>query len=101
MKSDSRVLRTVITCTGMLLFSMTIAQTYPAKPIRIIAPFPPGGGTDLFARAIGQKLSLAWGQQVVVDNRSGAARMIGSGLVARATPDGYTLLLTTLDTLAI
>ena len=70
------------------------AQSYPVKTVRVIAPFPPGGGTDLFARAIAQKLSLAWGQQVVVDNRSGAGGMIGSELVARAGADGYTLLVT-------
>ena len=77
------------------------AQSYPAKPVRIVAPFPAGGGTDIFARTIGQKLGAAWSQQVVVDNRAGAAGMIGGGLVAHAAPDGYTLLLTTLDTLAI
>ena len=77
------------------------AQSYPAKPVRIVAPFPAGGGTDIFARTIGQKLGTAWSQQVVVDNRPGAAGMIGGGLVAHAAPDGYTLLLTTLDTLAI
>ena len=77
------------------------AQTYPQKSVRIIAPFPAGGGTDLFARAIAQKLTPAWGQQVVVDNRSGAGGMIGSDLVARAAPDGYTLLITSSSTHAI
>ena len=71
------------------------AQTYPAKPVRVIAPFPPGGGTDMFARVVGQKLTAALGQQVVVENRTGASGMIGSDVVARAAPDGYTLVVTT------
>ena len=103
------MLNTILLCIGMFWLSAAAAQStstgsgqlYPAKPIRIIAPFPPGGGTDLFARLIAQKMSVAWGQQTVVDNRPGAAGMIGSSQVARAAPDGYTLLLTTLDTLAI
>ena len=74
------------------------AQSYPQKTVRIVAPFPPGGGTDLFARAIAQKLTAAWGQQVVVDNRSGAGGMIGSDLVARAPADGYSLLITSSST---
>ena len=77
------------------------AQSYPVKPVRIVAPFPAGGGTDIFARTISQKLGATWNQQVVVDNRPGAAGMIGNGFVARAAPDGYTLVLSSLDTLSI
>src|SRR5688572_31739646 len=69
------------------------AQTYPAKPIRMIVGFATGGGADLTARIIGQKLSETWGQQVVVDVRSGASGNIAAELVARSAPDGYTLLL--------
>src|SRR5437870_263433 len=68
-------------------------ESFPARPIRFIVPFPPGGGTDAFARIIGTKLSEAWGQQVIVDNRPGAQGNIGCAVAARATPDGYTILL--------
>ncbi|HZM43863.1 MAG TPA: tripartite tricarboxylate transporter substrate binding protein [Burkholderiales bacterium] len=64
---------------------------YPTKPIRLIAPFVPGGGTDITARAIAAKLSERWGQQVIVDNRAGAAGTIGVELTATAAPDGYTI----------
>ena len=71
------------------------AQTYPAKPIRLILPFPPGGGTDVVGRLLAQKLGQALGQQVIVDNRAGAGGRIGTDLVAKSLPDGYTLLLAT------
>src|SRR4051794_3591897 len=65
---------------------------YPSHPIRIVVPFPPGGSTDVVARLVGQQLTEGWGQQAVVDNRSGAGGHIGMGLAAQANPDGYTLL---------
>src|SRR3954452_13605066 len=71
------------------------AQTYPSKPIRLIVPFAAGGGTDLTARAIAQKLTEAWGQPVVVDNKGGANGTIGVDLVAKALPDGYTITMIT------
>ena len=69
------------------------AKDYPNKPVRFIVPFAPGAGTDTTARTIAQKLSDAWGQQVVVDNRTGAAGAIGVDLTAKAIPDGYTICL--------
>ena len=77
------------------------AQAYPAKPIRIIVPNPPGGTSDILARLIGARLTDAWGQRVIVDNRSGANGHIGAEMVARATPDGYTLLLMDVGNIAI
>jgi tripartite-type tricarboxylate transporter receptor subunit TctC len=71
------------------------AQPYPARPIRFIVPYPPGGSTDYTAREIGNRLSELWGQQLVIDNRGGAGSAIGHGLAAAAAPDGYTLLLGT------
>ncbi|MCC6472910.1 MAG: tripartite tricarboxylate transporter substrate binding protein [Burkholderiales bacterium] len=74
------------------------AQGYPAKPIRIVSPYPPGGSTDIVARLAAQKMAVSMGQPVLVDNRPGAAGAIGSEFVARSAPDGYTLLLTTSGT---
>ena len=71
------------------------ADVYPAKPIRIVVAYTPAGTTDILARAIGQKLTEAWGQPVIVDNRPGANGNIGTEYAAKATPDGYTLLMTT------
>ena len=70
------------------------APVYPAKPVRIIVPFAPGGATDIVTRLLGQKLAAAWGQQVVADNRAGASGNIGAELAAKAPPDGYTLFMT-------
>src|SRR6267143_900233 len=69
------------------------AQAYPAKPVRLIVPYPAGGATDFFARTVFTKMSDSLGQQVVVENRPGAGTAIGASEVARSTPDGYTLLL--------
>src|SRR4051812_47837190 len=71
----------------------TAQESYPSRPIRMIVPFPAGGAVDIMARDLGQRLGQAWGQPVVVDNRGGANGAIGSEAVAKATPDGYTLLM--------
>ena len=77
----------------LFLAGAACAQTYPNKPVRLIVPQPPGGGADIVARLIGQKLAEGLHQQVVVDNRAGAGGIVGTELVARAQPDGYTLLI--------
>jgi tripartite-type tricarboxylate transporter receptor subunit TctC len=90
MTSPSRFL---IALTTLTLAAGTAAGEYPTKPVRLIVPFPPGGGNDTMARTVGQKLSEAFGQQVVIDNRGGAGGNIGAEIAARAAPDGYTLFL--------
>jgi tripartite-type tricarboxylate transporter receptor subunit TctC len=74
------------------LASRAAAQPYPAKPVHLVVPFAPGGITDILARALGQRLGEAWGQQIVVENRPGANSQVGAEFAARAPPDGYTLL---------
>jgi tripartite-type tricarboxylate transporter receptor subunit TctC len=75
------------------LSSLALSQTYPAKPVRLIIPFPPGGSNDVVGRAIGQQLGERLGHSVVIDNRGGAGGIIGTNEAAKAAPDGYTLLL--------
>src|SRR4051794_5916213 len=72
---------------------VTRAQTYPSRPITLIVPYPPGGGVDAMGRMVAQKLSLALGQQFIIENRSGAGGVIGTRAAAKAAPDGYTLVM--------
>ena len=86
---------------GMVAATGARAQSWPAKPIRIVVPYPPGGSSDIIARAISQPLSEALGQPVIVDNKAGANGNLGADLVAKSAPDGYTLLLCDTGALAI
>ena len=79
--------------TALIATSAAHAQSYPAKSVRLIVPFPPGGSTETIARITAMKLAEHWGQQVIVDNRPGAGGMIGTEIGAKATPDGYNLLM--------
>lgn len=84
--------RRILLCAGSLLFAISVtAQTFPTRPIRLVVPYPAGGTTDQLARAIQQPMSEMLGQPVIVDNKVGAAGTIGTEIVAKAVPDGYTL----------
>ena len=82
------------------LSGTTMAQQFPNKPLRLIVPFPPGGGNDILARFVGQRLAEVIGQQIIIDNRGGAGGLIGAELAAKAVPDGYTLFLASIGNLA-
>ena len=88
---------------GSLLLPCSVAhaQNYPAKPVKMVVPFPPGGSLDIAGRLIAQRLTDAWGQAVVVENKPGAGGNIGADFVAKSPPDGYTILLGALSTHAV
>ncbi|MBK6650802.1 MAG: tripartite tricarboxylate transporter substrate binding protein [Betaproteobacteria bacterium] len=86
---------------GWTMFMPAFAQPYPSRPVTLVVPFPPGGGTDTGGRILAEQLSKRWGQPVVIDNKGGAAGQIGADLVSKAKPDGYTLLLGNIGTQAI
>lgn len=88
----SRFLRVLVTL-GATLLAASGVQAYPDKAVRIIVPYAPGGASDILARALAQKLAERWGQQIIVENKAGSGGTLGADLVAKAAPDGYTLLL--------
>jgi len=93
----SRALAALVLCAS----AQAASAAYPDKPITLVVPWAPGGSTDIIARAIGQQLTTSMGQQVLVENRAGASGNLGAGLVAKAKPDGYTVLIDTMTTLAV
>ena len=103
MRCSARSVKWIFALAGLGLFasgasaqspSKSALQAYPNRPVQIIVPFTPGTGMDILARTVGQKLSERWGQPVIVDNRPGASGNIGTDMVVKAAPDGYTLLIT-------
>ena len=98
MISNKAAHSTAVTAMGLALFAATTgayAQSYPVKPVRLVIAFAAGGPGDTAGRLVAPKLSELWGQQVLVDNRGGANSIVGSEIVARSAPDGYTLLIMT------
>ena len=96
-----RAVRVLICAAAMLAPALASAQAYPSKPVRIIVPFPAGGPSDLFGRALAHSMSASLGQPVIVENKSGAGGVIGVDTVAKAPPDGYLLVLNSSSTVAI
>jgi tripartite-type tricarboxylate transporter receptor subunit TctC len=96
MQIVKRALRGALAAAGIFAACAVLAQPYPAKQVRYVVPFPPGGATDIMARNVAQKVSESWKQPVVVDNRAGGSAMIGADLVAKSPADGYTWLAMTL-----
>lgn len=88
-------------CAAMAAFGVHAAEGFPNRPLRMIIPFPPGGGTDIMGRIVGQRLSEALGMQVVIDNRGGAGGLIGTEMATRAAPDGHTLMIGSVSTICI
>ena len=91
----------VATLSAVLAVSLPAQAQYPSKPIRVVVPFAAGGTSDILARAIGPKITEAWNQPVVVENRTGANGNVGADFVAKSAPDGYTFLLSDVGALAI
>lgn len=97
----ARFARATIALLALAVAAQAAGQAFPGKPIRLVVPFPPGGAVDFYARVVQQPLAEALGQTVVIDNRAGASGMVGAELVAKSAPDGYTLLIGNIASLAI
>jgi tripartite-type tricarboxylate transporter receptor subunit TctC len=97
----TRVIRRACLALAALAFAGAVQAQYPNKPVRIVVPYPAGGTSDILARAIGQKLQEQWGQPVVIDNKPGATGNVGAEIVAKSPPDGYTVMLADIGSLAI
>jgi len=97
----ANLLRAIVVVTALATTLAATAQAFPQKPIRLIVPFPPGGAVDFYARVVQQPLSELLGQAVIIENKSGASGMVGAEAVAKSPPDGYTLLLGNIASLAI
>jgi tripartite-type tricarboxylate transporter receptor subunit TctC len=105
MRFKTRIIRIAIASMAIIPLSMSwaqsAAQNYPSKPIRIVVTFTPGGAPDIIARLLGERFTAAWGQTVIIDNKPGSGGNIGSDVVAKAAPDGYTLVVGTVGTHSI
>ena len=101
MLSHKNITRIALAALCLLAAPLALAQAYPAKPVKLIVPFPPGGPTDIVGRFVASKLSEALGQQFVVENRAGAGGTVGSEVASQASADGYTLLYGSTSTLAM
>lgn len=94
MRNTTSLLRKLIFSLGLLLCSgVALGQAFPVKPVRIIVPALPGGAIDIIARLLGERLTPAWGQTVLVENKPGGSQIIGTDLVAKSAPDGYNLVI--------
>ena len=97
----TRIARCLLAALAALAFAGVAHAQYPTKPVRIVVPYPAGGTSDILARTIGQKLQELWNQPVVIDNKPGATGNVGAEIVAKSPPDGYTLMLADIGSLAI
>src|SRR5688500_18229093 len=105
-RANNCLVHEVIRLRSIAVLALTVAasafaQSYPARTVRLIVPFPAGGGSDVIGRIVAQKLTERFGQQVIVDNRAGAGGSIGTEAAVRAAPDGYTLVLASTSEIAI